>query len=154
MKKLQLLTAVLFFMVITAVMTLGQNYKQPVPSIDAAGKITNRDGKHMGWVSKDGLFKNTEGTKIAHVDQNGDLIDEKTGKSLGKVQKNGSFIYHFPTGSNETLTVSSPMNGTCQVKNKSGNTVLVLHENYKQYGACALHCLQMQKQHKSMKMKH
>ncbi|WP_285544349.1 DUF3659 domain-containing protein [Dyadobacter frigoris] len=153
MRKLQLLAAALFFIIVTAVMSFGQNYKQPVPSIDAKGKITDKDGKHIGWVTQDGLIKNASGTKIAHMDSNGDVIDAKTGKSLGKTEKNGNYIYHFPAGSNQKLTVSAPMNGTCEVKDAKGKTVLLVHENYKQYGACALHCLQMNKQHKDMKMK-
>ena len=48
---------------------------------------------------------------------------------------------------------SAPMNGTCEAKDKSGKTMVVVHENYKQYGACAYHCLTMKKEHKDMKMK-
>jgi hypothetical protein len=45
------------------------------------------------------------------------------------------------------------MNGICEVKDKNGKTVLLVHENYKQYGACTMHCLMMKNEHKDMKMK-
>jgi len=134
-------------------MSFGQNYKQQVPSIDGKGKVTDKNGKHIGWVTSEGIIKNAEGTKIAHMDSNGDVVDAKTGKSVGKAEKNGNYLYHFPSGSTNKLTVSAPMNGTCEVKDEHGKTVLLVHENYKQYGACALHCLQMDKEHKDMKMK-
>lgn len=153
MKNIRLIAASLFFVLIATVISFGQNYKQPVPSIDAKGKVTDKHGKHIGWVTQYGLIKNAAGTKLAHIDANGDVIDTKTGKSIGKAEKNGNYIYHFPANNKDKLTVSAPMNGTCEVKDLHGKTVLLVHENYKQYGACALHCLQMQKEHKDMKMK-
>lgn len=45
------------------------------------------------------------------------------------------------------------MNGICEVKDKHGKTLLLVHENYKQYRACAMHCLKMKNEHKDMKMK-
>jgi hypothetical protein len=130
-----------------------QNYKQPVPSIDAKGKITDAKGKHIGWVTIDGIIKDAAGTKIAHIDNKGNAVDAVTGKNLGKAAKNGNYLYHVKNGSSDSLTVSTPMNGVCEVKHKNGKTVLLVHENYKQYGACAMHCLQMKKERKDMKMK-
>lgn len=128
-----------------------QNYKAPF--IDASGKVTDTKGNLIGWVTSDGTIKDSSGTKLAHVDSEGELVDAKTGKKLGKAQKNGNYVSHFAKTPDATLTVSAPTNGTCEVKDKNGKTVLYVHENYKQYGACAYHCLHAQKEHKDMKMK-
>jgi hypothetical protein len=69
------------------------------------------------------------------------LIDEKTGEKLGKAEKNGNFLPHFAKTPGEGWTVSAPMNGTCQIKDKDGNVKAEVHENYKAFGACAVHCL-------------
>lgn len=146
------------FLLLTLTLTLlafmnsnAQNYK--APAIDAAGKITDEKGKHIGWVTKEGVIKDSAGTKIAHVDSEGSLVDAKSGKKLGKAQKNGNYLSHTSKTSDGTMTVSEPSNGTCEVKDKDGKVVLLVHESYKQYGACAYHCLQMKKEHKDMKMK-
>ncbi|KAA6439652.1 DUF3659 domain-containing protein [Dyadobacter flavalbus] len=151
MKKNQFifLLAFLFFAIGNV---YSQNYKQPIPSIDAQGKVTDAKGKHIGWVTSDGIIKDAAGVKIAHIDDKGNAVDA-TGKNLGKASKNGTYLYHVKSGASDSLTVSVPMNGICEVKDKNGKTVLLLHENYKQYGACAMHCLQMKSEHKDMKMK-
>jgi hypothetical protein len=137
MKRLQSIMLVLFVLVVTATASYAQNYKK----------------QHIGWVTNEGIIKDTAGVQIAHVDSNGNLVDMKSGKNIGKAAKNGNYVYHSEKSKEETLTVSAPMNGTCEVKDKSGKTVLLVHENYKQYGACAYHCLKMKKEHKGMKMK-
>ncbi|WP_138994270.1 hypothetical protein [Larkinella sp. C7] len=150
----------LLFFIFLAVVTLtaapngyAQNYKQPIPSVDAKGKITDAEGKHIGWVTSDGIIKNAAGIKIAHIDNQGNAFDATTGEKLGKAAKNGNYLYHVNGGASDSLTVSVPMNGICEVKDKNGKTVLLVHESYKQYGACAMHCLQMKNEHKDMKMK-
>ena len=107
--------------------------------ITASGKITDKDGKHIGTVTKDGILSDTSGKKVAYVDGNGSLIDGTTGKNLGKVAKNGSFV---PYSKDEmSWTISEPENGTCLVKDQEGKIVAEVHENYKHMGACAIHCL-------------
>lgn len=128
-----------------------QNYK--APAIDASGKITDEHGKHIGTITTDGHLSDSSGTEIAHIDKDGNMIDHVSKKKLGKSTKNGTFVYHFDKDKTSTLTTSAPMNGTCEVKDSKGKTVLLVHENYKQYGACAYHCLQMKHDHKEMKMK-
>jgi hypothetical protein len=59
----------------------------PIPSIDAKGKITNAKGKHIGWVTSDGIIKDAAGKKIAHIDNEGNAVDAVAGKNLGKSQK-------------------------------------------------------------------
>ncbi|MBC7388787.1 MAG: DUF3659 domain-containing protein [Opitutaceae bacterium] len=127
-----------------------QNYK--APSIDATGKVMDAQGKHIGWVTTDGLIKDASGKKMGQVNSEGTLVDAN-GKKLGKTEKNGNFTSHFAKTKDDQWTASEPMNGMCEVKDKDGKTMVVVHENYKQYGACAYHCLSMKKDHKEMKMK-
>lgn len=152
MKKLSF-TLLLLILVTASQSVFSQNYKQPIPSIDAQGKIMDAKGKHIGWITSDGVIKDARGGKIAHIDDQGNAVNATTGKILGKASKNGTYLYHVHDGGADSLTVSSPMNGKCEVKDKKGKTVLLVHENYKQYGACALHCLEMKKGQKNMKMK-
>ena len=152
MEKLQFFLLFAFTIYAGTNASNAQNYKQPLPSIDAKGKIADAQGKHIGWMTHDGLINDATGVKIGHIDSQGNLIDAKTGKVLGKAVKNGNYVYHVKHGSGDSLTISAPMNGICEVKNKDGKAVLLVHENYKQYGACALHCLKMSSEHKEMKM--
>lgn len=152
MKKIQLM--LLFVLLISAIgNAYSQNYKQPLPSINAEGKVADSKGKHIGWITSDGVIKDAAGAKIAHIDDKGNVVDSHSGKVMGKAAKNGTYLYHVKSGAADSLTISSPMNGTCEVKNKNGKVILLVHEKYKQYGACALHCLQMKKEDKAMKMK-
>jgi hypothetical protein len=116
-----------------------QNYK--APKIDASGKITDKVGKHIGNVTKDGTISDVTGMKVAHIDGNGMLVDERTGERLGKAEKNGNFLPHFAKTADEGWSISAPLNGTCLVKDKDGNIKAEVHENYKASGACAIYCL-------------
>lgn len=122
-------------------------------SINTDGKVTDSKGKHIGWITSDGVIKDSAGAKIAHIDDNGNVADGASGKVLGKAAKNGTYLYHVKGGAADSLPISAPMNGTCEVKNKNGEVILLVHEKYKQYGACAQHCLQMKKDRNDMKMK-
>jgi hypothetical protein len=89
----------------------------------------------------DGVIMDAKRAKVGHLDSNGMLIDEKTGEKLGKAEKNGNFLPHFAKTPEEGWSVSTPLNGTCLVKDKNGNIKAEVHENYKAFGACAIHCL-------------
>ncbi len=115
--------------------------------IDAAGKIIDKDGKHVGTVTKEGAINDASGKKVAHVDGSGSVIDV-TGKNLGKVGKNGTFTPYSST-SNE-WTISNPENGVCLVKDKDGKVIAEVHETYKHIGACAVHCLINNMNHNEM----
>ena len=129
----------LAIMLIYMMSAVAQNYK--APKIDAAGKVW-LDEKEIGSVNNEGLIKNHEGVKVAHVSNDGELIEANTGKKLGKAEKNGNFTYHFADGGTEEWTFSEPdKDGYCEVKDKTGKVVGVVHQNYKQQGACAIHCL-------------
>ncbi len=105
--------------------------------IDASGKVTDKDGKHIGNVTKEGVISDASGKKVAHVDGNGFLIDAM-GNNLGKVGKNGEFVPYSETVS---WIASAPENGVCLIKDGDGKVKAVVHETYKNIGACAIHCL-------------
>lgn len=139
MKTLRRLALSIAALTLMITVSQAQNYK--APKIDASGKITDKDGKHIGSVTKEGVVNDAMGMKVAYVDATGTLVDNKTGRKLGKAEKNGNFVPAFAKTPDEGWSVSTPMNGTCLVKDKDGNIKAVAHENYKAFGACAVHCL-------------
>lgn len=146
MKNSIIKTALLTLLVMALGVNLSkaQNYK--APKIDASGKITDKDGKHIGNITKEGVITDEAGATIAHVDAAGMLIDSKTGKKMGKAEKNGNFVPYLPQPA-EGWSVGPPMNGTCIVKDNKGKVVAEVHENYKQFGACAIHCISHKMDH-------
>lgn len=152
MKTLKGLLFVILGVVFAMNVVNAQNYKAPM--IDASGTFSDKDGKKIGTIAKEGLL-DAEGNKVAHVDASGNLIDAKTGKSIGKAQKNGNFVYHFE-GDKEgkKYSIGAPQQGICEVKNEKGEVVLLVHENYKAQAACAFHCAQMKKDEKPVEMHH
>lgn len=124
---------------------MAQNYK--APKIDASGKMFDKDGKFSGTINIQGEILDTLGNKLAYIDANGILIDAKSGKKLGKTEKNGNYVSYYAKTSDKGWTTSAPMNGTCLVKDKDGKVQAEVHENYKQYGACAIHCMQHNMEH-------
>lgn len=151
MKNFQKLALTILGLVLAITVSNAQDYKHPYGLVNEDGKVLSPEGKQLGWITKEGIIKDSAGVKIAHIDNEGNLVDAKTGKKMGKAQKNGNFVPHDAKTPDEGWSVSPPMNGKCEVKNKKGETVVVVHENYKQFGACAYHCLS--KQGKDMKMK-
>lgn len=139
MKTLKSVVLSVVALLCTLTITLAQNYK--AAEIDASGKITDQRGKHIGSITKEGVINDAKGVKVAYVDSEGTLVDATTGKKLGKTEKNGNFLPAFAKTPDEGWSVSTPMNGTCLVKDKEGNVKAEVHENYKAFGACAIHCL-------------
>jgi hypothetical protein len=134
LKKLLLVTSAIVLLMSAS---FAQNYK--APAIDASGKITDKEGNHVGNISKEGIITDVAGAEIAHVDGNGILVDAATGKKLGKAEKNGNYVPYLPKPEGG-WTVGPPMNGVCLVKDKNGKVQAEVHESYKQFGACAIHC--------------
>ncbi len=139
MKTLKHILTILVALTMTTQFVSAQNYK--APKIDASGKITNEQGKFIGTVTSDGTVTDAAGVKIAYVDSEGAMVDTKTGKKLGKADKNGIYLPDFAETKDKGWTVSTPMNGTCLVTDASGKVRAEVHENYKKFGACAIHCL-------------
>jgi hypothetical protein len=151
MKTLKTIALAILGVVFAINFASAQNYK--APKIDATGKIMDMDGKGIGVMSKDGAM-DEKGIKMAHIDGEGNLVDSKTGKKMGKAEKNGNFMYQFSeTADGKNFTVGAPANGICEVKDDQGKVVMLVHENYKAQAACAYHCAQMKKAGKEMKMK-
>jgi hypothetical protein len=54
--------------------------------------------------------------KLAYIDVEGNLLDNKTRKKMGKGEKNGDFMYKISeTNDGKKLTVGAPM-GMCEVR--------------------------------------
>jgi hypothetical protein len=133
-------TFITMLLILLATFSLhAQNYK--APKIDASGKVMNEKGHHIGNISAEGVITDANGQKIASIDPDGFLIDAASGKKLGKGEKNGNFIPYFKETPDKGWTIDAPLNGTCLVKDEKGNVKAIVHENYKQFGACAAHCL-------------
>jgi hypothetical protein len=147
MKAFEKICATVIVITLSMSFSQAQNYK--APKIDASGKITDKNGEHIGNVTTEGVITDQAGAEIAHVDGTGMLIDTKTGKNLGKAEKNGNFVPYLPKPE-EGWTVGPPMNGVCLVKDKDGNVIAEVHESYKQFGACAIHCSSHKMDHRKV----
>jgi hypothetical protein len=113
-----------------------QNYK--APKIDATGKVTV-DGKHVLTITPDGKYNHPSGQNLAYINSEGELVDAKTKKVLGKAEKNGHFIPSDAKTIEEKLTVHSTSDGTYEIKDKTGKVIGIAHESYKQQAAGAIH---------------
>jgi hypothetical protein len=143
MKTIKSFVMALLGIVMTVNFATAQNYK--APKIDASGKVTSAQGVHLGWVTQEGVIKDTSGNKIATIDSEGNLVDATTGKKMGKAEKNGNFVSLEAKTPDKGWTTSAASNGTCLVKDAEGNVKAEIHENYKAQGACAVHCLTKKK---------
>ncbi len=112
--------------------------QKSTPYVDYKGHIYY-DKKIIGTLtSAGGLDKS--GKAVTRVDGNGNIVD-MNGIVMGKAPKNGSFVYYF-NEKPENYTIGKPShNGMCEVKNAKGQTVMLIHQNYKAQSACAVHCL-------------
>jgi Heavy metal binding domain len=138
MKTLKKISLAMFMLLGTIQMTQAQALDYKGHRIEASGKILDAAGRHVGNVTAEGVITDASGEKVAYADGKGSLIDAKSGKSLGKIGKNGNFV---PYSSSETWSVGSPQDGVCLVKDKDGVVKAVVHETYKNIGACAAWCL-------------
>ena len=137
MKTTKIFFALVIFSTLSASTLIGQNYK--APGIDFSGKIKDPRGITLGSISKEGIFKNHEGQKIALINNKGELVDT-AGKILGKPEKNGNF--HNIDGELE-FTVRPSKDDQCEVLDKDGKIVTMVHNNYKARAGAIAHCLKM-----------
>lgn len=120
------------------------NYKQPM-TIAASGQITDGNGHSVGEVSKDQIIKDAHGKKIAFVDGQGNLVDAKTGRKMGRMGKDGKT---YDDANGELLFTIRDVDGpTCDIYDAKGNKIGNVHDSYKK-SACALHCFQAGHTHK------
>lgn len=112
--------------------------QKSTPMVDYKGHIMN--GKtQIGTITSEGGFDQA-GKSMTKVDGKGNVVNSD-GKILGKAPKNGSFVYYFDDNQEKYTVGKANHTGMCEVKNAKGQTVMLLHNNYKQQTACAVHCL-------------
>ncbi len=131
MKKISLMLTLL----ISSLIVFAQ---KATPMVDYKGHIIH-DNIQIGSIKSTGGY-DKKGETVTKVNSNGNIVD-LNGKVLGKAPKNGVFEYYF-NEKPEKFSIEKPShNGICKVKNTKGETVLLLHNNYKAQAACAIHCL-------------
>ena len=105
----------------------------------------------MGIVTKDQIIKDHQGNKIAFMDKDGNLVDAKTNKKVGKIGKDGK-TYYNAKGEVE-FTVRDNPDETCDIVDAKGKVVGNVHDSLKGI-ACAIHCFHMDKKVAGTHMKH
>ena len=121
-------------------LSIGQsaNYKQPM-TINASEQIKDGKGTTVGLVTKDQMIQDAKGQKIAFVDGQGNLVDAKTGKKLGRMGKDGKT--YMNANGDLMFTIKDNADNTCDIFDAKGNKIGNVHDSYKG-SACALHCFQ------------
>lgn len=114
------------------------NYKQPM-TINANGQIKDGKGTAVGLVTKDRMIQDAKGQKIAFVDGQGNLVDAKTGKKMGRMGKDGKT--YMDVNGDLMFTIKDNADDTCDIFDAKGNKIGNVHDSYKGT-ACALHCFQ------------
>ena len=129
-----------FALLLSPVLLFGQsaNYKQPM-SINAAGQIKDGKGTTVGLVTKDRMVQDAKGQKIAFVDGQGNLVDAKTGKKMGRMGQDGKT--YMNANGDLMFTIKDNPDETCDIVDATGKKIGNVHDSYKG-SACALHCFQ------------
>ncbi|WP_394993765.1 hypothetical protein [Emticicia sp.] len=112
--------------------------QKSTPYVDYKGHI-HYEKKLIGSLSSKGGFDQS-GKPVTKVDGSGNIVD-MNGKKLGKAPKSNTFVYYFNEKPENYTIGKQSHNGMCEVKNAKGQTVMLLHQNYKAQAACAVHCL-------------
>lgn len=128
------------------------NYKQPF-SIGKDGKVMDSKGTSVGLVTKDQIIKDHDGHKIAFVDGEGNLVDAKTNKKMGKMGKDGKTYYNAQ--GQLLFTIKDNPDETCDIVDAKGKVIGNVHDSLKSV-ACAIHCFNkdMAKKTDGSHMKH
>ena len=137
-KQITLLTLVLLLALPSLLFAQSANYKNPM-SINAGGQIKDGSGATVGTVLKDRMIMDANGKKIAFVDGQGNLVDAKTGKKMGRMGKDGKT--YMNANGELMLTVKDNADETCDIFDAKGRKIGNVHDSYKGT-ACALHCFQ------------
>jgi hypothetical protein len=128
------------------------NYKQPF-SIGKDGKVMDSKGTSVGLVTKDQIIKDHDGHKIAFVDGEGNLVDAKTNKKMGRMGKDGKTYYNAQ--GQLLFTIKDNPDETCDIVDAKGKVIGNVHDSLKGV-ACAIHCFNkdMAKKADGSHMKH
>lgn len=94
-------------------------------------------GARIGLVTKDKIIMDAKGNKLAFIDGQGNLVDAKTGKKMGKTGKNGE-TYYDANGA-LIFTVKDKAGETCDIFDAKGKKIGSLYDGQKG-SACAIHC--------------
>ncbi len=131
MKKLLVITIVLCG-------CLSRSFTQEkVPMVDSKGHIYY-DKKPIGQLTKSGSMS-MDDKMISKINANGTVVDSM-GNVIGRLPKGQLFEYYLGDKP-EKFSISKPNhNGICYVTDAHGKTMILLHNNYKQQAACAMHC--------------
>jgi hypothetical protein len=144
MKTLKIATLSVFAFVLTLNISVAQNYK-PQFKVNSSGQAVDANGVKIGWIEADGTIKDSKGEvvgKSVKKDKQAQLLDKLDNK-VAEATETGTLK---STKGEVLYTVSdADKNGECEIKDKSGKTVGVVHQNYKQQGACMYHCLSQMK---------
>lgn len=130
--------AIFAFFFIASFGVFAQKTTEMIPKVDYKGHV-HYEKKQIGSITAKGGLDQT-GKPMTMVDNNGNIVDAN-GKEIGKAPKNGTFVY-YNNGVEEKYTIGKAAHtGMCEVKNAKREVVMLLHNNYKQQAACAVHCL-------------
>jgi hypothetical protein len=132
MKKSTIIFALFF------IASLSVFAQKTLPMVDSKGHILNGN-KQIGTMTAAGSFDQS-GKSMTKVDGKGNIVDVD-GKVIGKAPKNGEFVYYFKDNQEKYSIEKPDHDGMCKVKNAKGETVVLMHNNYKQEPACVVHCL-------------
>jgi hypothetical protein len=126
---------VLFILVANA-----QSYKAQF-KVDDTGKVSNEKGTRLGTIESDGTIKDANGKVVGKLikSDNGSELMNHLGKKMGELLDDGT----LKDAKGKTMFTISTADeaGICKILDKNGKPVGTVHENYKNQGACAYHCL-------------
>nr|WP_293842932.1 hypothetical protein [uncultured Arsenicibacter sp.] len=136
MDSLKRISALLLFccLLFTQGLAQSQNYKH----ISHNGEIKDERGITIGSVSKDQIIKDSKGEKIAFVDGQGNLVDARTNKKLGRMGKDGKTYYN---AQGEVVFTVKDNGTTCDIFDNNGKKIGNVHKDMKG-SACALACFE------------
>lgn len=122
-----------------------QNYKHLIHT----GEIKDARGITVGTVTKDQIIKDSQGRKIAFIDGQGNLVDAKTNRKLGRMGKDGKTFFNADGQLVFTIKESGK---TCEIFDANGKKIGDVHSSLKA-SACALACFQSDHQHQKNPVK-
>ncbi|MCX6212929.1 5-fold beta-flower protein [Spirosoma sp.] len=129
-----LITLLLLAFTTISLSASAQNYKHITPG----GEIKDEHGATIGSITKDQIILDNKGKKIAFVDTQGNLVDAKTNKKLGRMGKDGKNYYD----AQGEIEFKLKENGsTCDVYDAKGKKIGNVHSSMKG-AACALACFE------------
>jgi hypothetical protein len=136
MKNLKTVLITFLISMFSVTFLFAQNYKQPF-NVSSKGKIEDSKGIVLGWIEADGTVKNAKGKVVGKVAK--EVLLSKSGKKMAEISASGTVT--STDGKVLYTLTNADENGICKIIDASGKEVGTVHENYKQQGACALHCL-------------